>query len=124
MLPENAMVAARLAVESMYSAVCTVTETVKSVNENFVTGLVDSVTIENQPCRVAIKSKVNATDNGNGNVISQQIELFIAPECVIHPGAHITVTQNGITKEYQSSGISAVYQTHQEIMLEAVGDYA
>ena len=33
-------------------------------------------------------------------------------------GSKITVTQNGVTTDYASSGKPAVYETHQEVILE------
>ena len=41
------------------------------------------------------------------------------PEVYVPPGSVIEVTQNGITRKYKHSGISAVYTNHQEIVLEA-----
>ena len=118
------VVAAKAAVESMYTAVCNVSETTKVKNENGITSEKEVITLENQPCRVAFKTKTTANDDGNGNAISQQTALYIAPELKIKEGSRITVMQNGITNEYVSSGISSVYLTHQEIPLVSAGDYA
>ena len=48
----------------------------------------------------------------------QTTTLFISPDVVIEPGSKIVVTQNGKTVAYKQSGEPALYNTHQEIILE------
>ena len=48
----------------------------------------------------------------------QVIKLFLAPEYDIPRGSKIVVEQNGRTNEYVRSGKPAIYETHQEIILE------
>ena len=48
----------------------------------------------------------------------QTVKLLLPPDIVVLPGSKITVTQNKITEDYTSSGIPALYVTHQEIVLE------
>ena len=45
------------------------------------------------------------------------IKLFLSPDIIVKAGSNITVTQAGKTTEYIASGIPAIYDTHQEIML-------
>ena len=58
---------------------------------------------------------------GTAATISQGVKLFVSSDITIKPGSMLTVTQNGVTTEYTSSGVPAVYPTHQEIMLELSG---
>lgn len=109
----------RKAVESLYSGICTVYEhrKVKDAGTKL-TGFEDILVLENQPCRLSFE-RINAAVQGESAAgVSQAIKLFLSPEIVIKPGSEITVTQNGITADYTSSGVPAVYQSHQEIILE------
>ncbi len=52
------------------------------------------------------------------------MKLFLAPEIRVNSGSRIAVTQNGISNEYCASGEPAVYDTHQEILLELAERWA
>lgn len=54
----------------------------------------------------------------------RQLRLFLAPEIKVAPGSKITITQNGVVGEYKNSGVPAMYDTHQEIMLELFKGWA
>ena len=41
-----------------------------------------------------------------------------AIEVTIPPASKLVVTQNGVTRCYRQSGVPAVYQSHQEILVE------
>ena len=49
--------------------------------------------------------------------LSQGVKVFLSPNVSIKAGSKLTVTQNGVTTAYKSSGVPAVYPTHQEIIL-------
>ena len=116
---EAARKAARKAQEQLYDGVCTVIEYRKVKDEKTkLSGMEDVIVLEGQPCRISF-SKVSQSIQGESSAnISQSIKLFISPDVTIQPGSKITVTQNGVTTVYKSSGVPAVYATHQEIMLE------
>jgi hypothetical protein len=110
---------ARKAVESLYDGFCTITEYQKIKKENKSTGFSEVVVLENQPCRLSFQT-VNstvATETG-ASALTQSVKLFLAPEIQVKPGSKLTVTQCGVTTEYQSSGQPAIYSTHQAIILE------
>ena len=44
--------------------------------------------------------------------------LLIDPSVDIPEGSKITVTQKGVTRDYERSGTPAVYSVHQEVPLE------
>lgn len=116
---EAARKAARKAQEQLYDGICTVTEYRKVKDEKTkLSGMSDVVVLEGQPCRISF-SKVSAVvqSESAANAV-QTIKLFISPDVIIQPGSKITATQNGVTTVYKSSGVPAVYATHQEIMLE------
>lgn len=128
MLSENQMVneltvtqkAAKKAIESTYSGVCTILERrdVQDEKTKITRKNQEVIIVENQPCKLSFE-KLNAviqTDTVTKQ--AQGTKLFIAPEIEVKPGSKIIVEQNGVTTEYSASGIPAIYSTHQEIMLE------
>lgn len=119
MLSKTKMVKARKAIESLYIGTCTITEYQKVKKENKSTGFVESVVLKNQPCRISFNTINSTTSTETGaSALVQVVKLLIAPEIQVKPGSKITITQNDVTTEYQSSGEPAHYVTHQEIMLE------
>ena len=116
MLPKSKMV--KKALETLYNGICTVTVHREYEKDNGATGFRDEVVIENEPCHLSISNK-SATQGGQTSAsVSQITQLFIRPDVDIPSGSKITVTQNGRTTDYTRSGQPAVYDTHQEIVLE------
>lgn len=110
---------ARKAVESRYRGLCDILEKRKVKDEvTKATVLRDTVVLGNQPCRLSYSSSGTANQTDTVSNIEQTIKLFIAPEIKIVPGSKLRITQNGITTDYISSGVPAVYETHQEVSLE------
>ena len=56
--------------------------------------------------------------------VAQSVVLYIDPSVDIPEGSKITVTQNGMTRDYERSGKSAVYSCHQEVPLELFKEWA
>ena len=118
MLQKIKMVKARKAVESLYDGRCTITEYQKIKKENKSTGFAEVVVLEDIPCRMSFKS-VNPTNQTDiSGAVTQGIAVYLSPDIVVKPGSKLTITQNGVTAEYEYSGKSAVYSTHQEVSLE------
>lgn len=86
--------------------------------EQAVPGLIDV------PCHLSIESKTAAAQSASADAVAQITKLFTQPDITINPGSKITVTQAGVTKAYKSSGIPAVYISHQEIVLEVFDGWA
>ena len=115
MLPTIKMVKA---VESLYDGNCTVTEYQKVKKPNGSTGMSEVVVLENQPCRMSFKN-VSPTNQGEiANAVTQSVTVYMSPTIEVKPGSKLTITQNGVTTVYKSSGTPAVYSSHQEISLE------
>lgn len=125
MLSKIEMVKARKAIESLYDGTCTITEHQKIKKENKSTGFQDVMVLENEPCRLSFKTinNTNSTETGASAVV-QIAKVFLAPEIKVKPGSKLSVTQNGVTTEYKSSGEPAFYSTHQEIVLELFKGWA
>ena len=110
---------ARKAIESRYKGFCDILEKRKVKDEvTKATVLKDIAVLSNQPCRLSYSSSGTANQTDTVSNIEQTIKLFIAPEIKIAPGSKLRITQNGITTDYISSGVPAVYETHQEVSLE------
>lgn len=126
MFQKNKMVKkARKAIESMYEGTCTITEHKKVQKDNKSTGFQDVIVQEDIPCRLSFKTINNTNPNENAaSALVQVTEVFLAPEIVVKPGSKLTITQNGVTTDYKSSGIPATYSTHQEIVVEIFKGWA
>ena len=70
-------------------------------------------------------SSSNVANQTDGKAeISQIIKVFMSNEYAVNAGSKIVITQNLVTKSYKSSGVSSVYETHQEIKLELFETWA
>lgn len=109
---------ARAAIESTYDSKCDIIER-QPVTENHITKNNQEVTVQEQKaCRVSFENIDSNNETNTESKKSQKIKLFIAPEINVKPGSKIVVTGRGRTTTYKNSGEPAVYDTHQEIMLE------
>lgn len=128
MLPKNQMVntlttaqkAARKAIESTYSGVCTIIERrdIRDEKTKITRKNKEVSIVENQPCKVSFEQLNSVRQTDTAATQTQGVKLFIAPEIKVKPGSKIIVEQNGMTTEYFASGVPAVYHSHSEIMLE------
>lgn len=110
---------ARKAIESTYDSTCTVIE--YKQEKDPVTKKMGSkeVTVyKDKPCKLSYSSINKSNQTEVANVVTQIIKVFIAPELDIKPGSKLVITSKGRTVEYKNSGVPAVYDTHQEIILE------
>lgn len=108
---------ARQAIESQYDSKCDVIE-LKSKEIKNITKDIEEKVLQDKPCRISFKDIYVNTETETEAKKVQKIKLFIAPELNIKPGSKIIVTRKGRTTEYKNSGEPAIYDTHQEIMLE------
>lgn len=114
----------RKALEMLYEGTCSIIGYEKIKRENGSTGFSEVIKHENQPCRLSFE-KITGTNMKDGAAqVSQTTKLFISPDVVIDAGSKLVVTQNGITTEYKRSGEPAIYDTHQEIILELFKGWA
>lgn len=118
-------VMARKVQEETYDGRCTVTEYQKIKDPKTKITAEKAVTVlEDEPCRLSY-SNISAVDQTEAAAKTAQVtKLFLSPDIQIKPGSKITVTQAGITRAYECSGVPAVYPTHQEIVLTLSERYA
>lgn len=127
----------KAAVESLYSGTCTVTATTPTFDESTKqTTNTETTLFADQPCRlsfisappsdklVSFSHNLIHSDTPRAHFANQQIKLFIDPALDIPPGSKISVTQNGVTSLFKSSGHPAVYSSHQEIELVRLDEFA
>ena len=124
MLSKAEMVA-RKAIESLYDCSCNIIEYREIIKPNKSTSFEEIIVSENQPCRLSFEN-LSITDNMENNATEKTIstKLFISPDIIIKSGSKISITKNNITTNYKSSGQPAIYNTHQEIMLELFDRWA
>ncbi len=112
------MVAIRKAIETTYIGSCDITQQFKINNPDKTTGFEKKTIFKNQPCKLSFKKIVSANQGDVATSVTQGAKVFISPDITISPGSQFTITQNGVTTDYKSSGEPAIYSTHQEIELE------
>lgn len=117
--------AARKAIEATYFGTLTVTvhQTVKD-EKTKLTKSVDVVVLQDEPCRLSFEKMQTAVQSESAATIVQVAKIFVSPDISIKAGSKLTVTQDNVTTDYTRSGESAIYPTHQEIMLELFKEYA
>ena len=122
---QAAQKAARKAIEGTYTGLLKVTE-YQSVKDpvTHITRTKKVVVLDNQPCKLSFETVTAAVQTETAAAISQAVKMFVSPDVTIKPGSMLTVAQNGVTTEYTSSGVPAVYPTHQEIILELSDKWA
>nr|DAH43936.1 MAG TPA: head closure knob [Caudoviricetes sp.] len=122
---KQAQALARKAQEATYDGRCTVTEYQKVKDQKTkITAEKETTVLEDEPCRLSY-SNVSAVDQTESVAMTAQVtKLFLSPEVQIKPGSKITVNQSGVTMCYESSGVAAIYPTHQEIVLKLAERYA
>lgn len=118
--------AARKAIESTYSGVCTILERrgVRDEKTKITRKNEEVPIVENQPCKLSFEKLNAVVQTDTAAKLTQGTKLFIAPEIKIKPGSKIIVEQNGTTTEYSASGEPAVYFSHSEYMLELFKGWA
>lgn len=107
---------ARSAIETLYEDTCTVTAYEPVLGEDGITGMEETILLEGLPCRVSFSSIPNTTDSMKPTK-AQAVKLFLSPDVTIPPGCRVDVTRYGQTTTYRSSGMPALYATHQEVNL-------
>lgn len=109
---------ARMALESMYTGKATITAYVKTVDEYHATQYSEKVLYTDVPCRLSHKNVMQASADESGAYSAGLVtELITNPDITIPENSKITVTQAGVTRDYGMSGVPAVYESHQEVIL-------
>lgn len=114
----------RLVIESMYDDVCDIFEYVSTTDPSTnITKQKEVITYANQKCRLSFR-EIYPTKGDNIATTAQRVKLFLSPEVEVKPGSKISITHCGQTAEYSRSGLPAIFDSHQEIILEPFRGYA
>jgi len=111
--------------KKLWTGVCSVYEYEQSTDEDTkITSSTEIKVLDNMPCRLSIKLISNTNQTDSVNIPQKVIKLILEKNVTIKAGSKIVVTQNGITEVFKSSGVTAIYSAHQEIILELFDRYA
>lgn len=114
--------AVRAGIESLYEDRCAIYELAATQDpETKITSQAEQEVVTDQPCRLSFQKLSSALESPPAAAVGQTIKLFLAPDITVKPGSKIAVTRNGSIMQFISSGLPAVYPTHQEILLQAEG---
>lgn len=85
---------------------------------------VERVTVEAAACRISHVTVKSTEPSEEAAVVAQTVTLYIDPSVDIPEGSKVTITQDGVTRDYERSGKPAVYSCHQEVPLELFKEWA
>lgn len=113
------------AVQSLWDGKATITVREGVLNEaNGRTEPVERVLATDEPCRISHTTVKTTEPSEEAAALVQSVTLYIDPSVDIPEGSKITVTQKGVTRDYERSGKAAVYTVHQEVPLELFRGWA
>ena len=113
------------AIRSLWTGLATVTVRQGVLNPaNGRTEPVEKVTASGLPCRVSHQTVKSTESSDEAALVAQTVTLYIDPSVDIPEGSKITVTQNGVTRDYEQSGKAAVFTHHKEVPLELFKEWA
>jgi hypothetical protein len=106
------------AITSLWDGRCTITVRSGVLNpDNGRTETQEQTITSDVPCRISYERVTATTPAEEAQRVEQTVTLLIANTTDIPAGSKITVTQNGVTRDYQQSGEAAVYSFHKEVPL-------
>lgn len=113
------LTAYKKAVQSLWDGKATITMREGVLNEaNGRTEQVERATASDLPCRISYTTVKTTEPSEEAAVEVQAVTLLIDPSVDIPEGSKITVTQKGVTRDYERSGTPAAYSVHQEVPLK------
>ncbi len=118
-------------IEGLYTGVCNIYEYHKVFNEDGCNYTHEEVLVyEGLPCRISFSTRQSYTglrgieEKELVNKDKSYVKLFLSPDVVVTPGSKIVVEQNGREFVYKNSSNAAVFQGHQEILLDVFDKWA
>ena len=82
-----------------------------------------TVLFSNEPCRLSHDSVTIPNTAESAASTYQQTVLIIDKRLDIPAGSRITVTHEGVTRNYERSGVPALYSEHQEVPIALREDW-
>lgn len=112
------------AIKSIWLDTCTVKVKKDTVTLQGRTIQTDEVIYEDEPCRLSHNSVTTPDESSHAAIKVQGTVLYIDKNKTIPAGSTITVTHEDVTRDYEMSGVPAVYSVHQEIPLRLKKEWA
>ena len=113
------------AVEKLYTDLCTIKNFSSETNQTIgITESTEKIIAENIPCRLDYSRSPPANQTETAASITQTVRLFLNPKIEVKEGSAIEVKHNGKSLHYKSAGKPALYESHQEIELETLEEWA
>ena len=110
----------RSAIEATYSGLMTVYRRFPKI-ENGRTVFREEAVYTALPCALSrgasTRRQGDALRNNTIATVQYDAKVFLAPEPLIPPGSRVLVLQDGMSRNFVTSGEPMVYPTHQEIVL-------
>lgn len=103
--------------ESTYDSLCNVIVIGDYEEDGLVYNNIETVKYSNIRCSISHKSFYIALQ-GNIPIASMQIKLFISPNLDIPINSKIEITRGENVTRYKASSPPAIFDTHQEILLD------
>ena len=109
---------------SLWCDRCTVTVKRKTETPGGRTVQTNETLFANVPCRLSFKSIEVTEESSSAARTVQATVLLLDRQYSVPAGSIITVQHEGVTFEYERSGIPAPYSAHQEIPLKLRKEWA
>lgn len=121
------MVGIRGAMERLYDGECSIYVQVCEIDEvTKVSSFHEQLLCEGLSCHLSFNQGSNSGFNlGLHNGVQvQKVKLFMTPEVWVPAGSKVYVSQHGVDYEFYCSSLAEVYESHQEISLVNVDEFA
>lgn len=106
--------AAKSALEGLFEGTCVITGYTSEVNETTKETELAETIIYSGSCRLS-QAKATSNQSAAENMVAYEALLFLPVGASASAGCGITVTQNGITCDFEQVGDPVKYSTHIEI---------
>lgn len=122
---QNNLYSVRKVIESQYDSICDIFEYKKiKDSKTKITNFKEIKVVAEKPCKISFEDIYVNSQTDTESKTQIKVKLFISPEIEIKPGSKIVVRKKGKESIYQNSSISAIYDTHQEILLNEFKGWA
>lgn len=112
----------RNAIEMLYDWRCKIIEKQNIKDDTTkINSTKEVIILEDIPCRISFKNTNNsAIQTDKQAIASQEVKLIISPDITVKEGSKIIAKKlnSELEYEYICSGITSIYNTHQEIPIK------
>lgn len=112
-----------LSIQMLFTDSFSIVSKTKYKDSNGATRFREETIASGIPCRVSFQT-LSSVNGDNVQAVGKTAKLFCSPSITVPEGSHIVVLRKGKEMHFRSSGDPAIYEEHQEIMMETAKDYA